>query len=379
MEKQDPGSARQLRSLLTAALLSPGTRLIPGAAAALGGKTAWLGPMAALPGLLLYALLLEKLGAGEALPERALRLLGRRARPPLLLLGLWFACYSAFALRSGAERLQVTAYPHSGPGFFVICLALLALFAALGPLQGLFRLGRMTLPLLLGVLGLILWAALRDLEPQELLPLTHQDAPTLLRSTLPSLDLVSFALSARCLFPADREGGSLRRSALWTAGLCLGLTALGAAVQGRFGAALSARLSSPFFALVRNLVFFQSLERMEAPVVGLWILPDFLLASLCLQAAQRCLRTALGHPPVEEKRRTDLKNGRLLIWLCAALTVTLALLPSLDPASLLFWSRTGVPLLQLTVSFLLIPGIALACRRKEKKNTESGMRNAELE
>ena len=372
MEKQDPGSARQLRSFLTAALLSPGTRLIPGASAALGGKAAWLGPLAALPVLLVYALLLDKLSSGEALPEQAVRLLGSRGRPLLLLLGLWFACYGGFVLRSGAERLQITAYPHSGPGFFVICLALLSLYAALGPLRALLRLGRMTLPLLLGVLGLILLAALRDLEPVELLPVTQRDTPSLLRSALPSLDLVSFALSARCLFPAEREKGSFRRSALWTLCLCLGLTALGAAVQGRFGAALSARLSSPFFALVRNLVFFQSLERMEAPVVGLWILPDFLLASLCLQAGQRCLRMGLGYPLGEGVRRGDLHGGRLLIWLCAILAAGLALLPNLDPASLLFWSRTGVPLLQLAVSFLLIPGIALACRRKEKRKKTEG-------
>ena len=370
MEKQDPGSARQLRSLLTAALLAPGTRLIPGAAAALGGKAAWLGPLIALPGLLLYALLLEKLGSGEALPERALRLLGRRGRPLLLLLGLWFACYGGFVLRSGAERLQITAYPHSGPAFFVVCLALMALYAALGPLQGLLRLGRMTLPLLLGMLALILCAALEGLEPAELLPVTQRDAAALLRSAMPTLDLVSFALSARCLFPTGREVGSLRRSALWTLGLCLELTALGAAVQGRFGPSLSARLSSPFFALVRNLVFFHSLERMEAPVVGLWILPDFLLASLCFQAAQRCLRTALGHPPRAGERREDPGDGRLLLWLCAVPAAALALLPALDPATLLFWSRTGVPLLQLAVSFLLIPGIALACRRREKKNAE---------
>ena len=372
MEKQDPGSARQLRSFLTAALLSPGTRLIPGASAALGGKAAWLGPLAALPVLLVYALLLDKLSSGEALPEQAVRLLGSRGRPFLLLLGLWFACYGGFVLRSGAERLQITAYPHSGPGFFVICLALLSLYAALGPLRALLRLGRMTLPLLLGVLGLILLAALRDLEPVELLPVTQRDTPSLLRSALPSLDLVSFALSARCLFPAEREKGSFRRSALWALCLCLGLTALGAAVQGRFGAALSARLSSPFFALVRNLVFFQSLERMEAPVVGLWILPDFLLASLCLQAGQRCLRMGLGYPPGEGVRRRDLHGGRLLIWLCVILAAGLALLPNLDPASLLFWSRTGVPLLQLTVSFLLIPGIALACRRRKKRKKTEG-------
>lgn len=373
MKHTDPFSDRQLRSLAATALLSPILRLVPGTAAELGGKAAWAGPLAVLPLLLLYAALLARLersmAPGETLPELALRALGPRGGGAMLLiLAGWLLLYCGFLLRSGAERLLVTVYPRSRPGLFVISMGLLSLFAALGPFRSLLRTARMAAPLLLLSLGLILLKALQSLDPTELLPLTPADAGSLLCAGLPALDLVSFALAVLFFFrPAQPEGaGRFRRGAGWTALLCLLLTAVGAAVQGRFGAALSARLSAPFFALVRNLVFFRSLERLEALVVGLWILPDFLLTSLCLHGAQRCLRLALGCPPRPRERRWSLANGRLLIWLCGALVLALGLLLGRDPAALLLWSRRRIPLLSLAVSFLAVPMIFFLGKMRKK-------------
>ena len=216
MLKQDPYPGRQLRSLIAAALLSPVTRQIPGSAAALGGRAAWAAPLAALPALLFYAWLLsrlrQELEPGEALPEYALRRLGRRGgRAALLALAAWLLVLAGFTLRFGAERLQVSSYPRSGPALFVVCLGIPALLAALGPFRSLLRLGRMILPVLLTALGLILFSAFRSLELTELLPLGPADAPDLLRGALPSLNLLSFALSALCLFPAGRKAGAFRQ------------------------------------------------------------------------------------------------------------------------------------------------------------------------
>ena len=66
-------SEGKLDLLIGTALLSPVLRLIPGSAAALGGSSAWLGPLAALPLGLLYAALLRRLrgtlNPGECFPE----------------------------------------------------------------------------------------------------------------------------------------------------------------------------------------------------------------------------------------------------------------------------------------------------------------------
>ena len=370
--KQASFSARQLRALFTAALLSPVLRLIPGSAAALAGRPAWIGPLVALPPLLLFAWLLHRLSGalqpGESLPELVQRRLGRPGRLALLVPGGWLLLYAGFVLRAGADRFLVTIYPRSGPGFFVVTMGLLALLAALGRMQSLVRVARMTEPILLLTLLLILAAALRSLDPGELLPITAPDAGTLLLGALPSLDLLSFALAAPLLFAPDPQSRPPRFSAtaLQLAGMSLLLTALGAGVQGRFGAALSARLSAPFFALVRNLVFFRSLERMEALVVGLWIFPDFLLTGLALQGAQRCLRLALNRPPQPGERRFSTGNGRWIIWLSGGAAIGLGFLIAPDPAALTFWSRTLIPLGSMILSLLLIPGILLAAGRQKK-------------
>ena len=211
-----------------------------------------------------------------------------------------------------------------------------------------------------------LFAAAEKGEDQLLSELLPLDGKGLLCSSFPALDLLAFALAARFFFlPGEAGRGEAFLPCALRLGLfCLLLCGVGVAVQGRFGAALSARLSAPFFALVRNLVFFRSLERMEALVVGLWILPDFLLGSLCLHGAQRCLRLAFGFLPGETESRLDLSGGRLLIWLCGTVSVALGLLLGRDPARLQLWSRTVVPLLNLFFSFLLLPGTLLLCGRK---------------
>ena len=371
MREDLQATRRQLRSLCAMALLSPSLRLIPGSAVEQGGRAAWAGPLAALPLLLFYVWALCRLRRsmreGERLPELLLRALGRGpGRAALLLFGAWLLLYAGFTLRAGADRFMVTIFPRSGAAAFVIPMGLLALLAALGPFRSLLRLARMVEPLLLGVLFGILLAAFRAADPTELLPLTPADAGALVRSAWPALDLAGFGLAAWFFFlPAGGEEGLFPRTGGWAAALCLLLTALGAAVQGRFGPALCARLSTPFFALVRNLVFFRSLERMEALVVGLWIFPDFLLTGLCLHAAQRCLRLGCGFTPREGERRFSLARGRWLIWLGGAGSTALGLFLARDPASLLLWSRKLIPALSLSGA-LLLPGLcALGIARKK--------------
>ena len=362
MGAHDPFEARQLRALCAMALLSPGLRLIPGQAAAAAGALAWLGPLLALPPLLGLFFLLDRLRRayreGEALPELMLRVLGRRAGAMLLLaLGLWLLLGAGLALRADSERLLVTIYPRAARGFFVWTLGIAGALAAMGPRKSLLRLGRMAEPfLLLTLLGVAL-AALKSVDLWELLPQELPDGPALLGAQLPALDILGFGLLALCLIPAATEEGSEgRRGGLrWLLGMVLLLTALGALIQGHFGAALSARLSAPFFALLRDLVFFRSLERLEALAVALWIFPDLLLVGLALQAAQRCLRLALGWQPEADEHRGDLSRGRWLGWLCCTLAAALGLLLAPEVETLSLWSGKLLPLGTLAVCYLLLP------------------------
>ena len=125
----------------------------------------------------------------------------------------------------------------------------------------------------------------------------------------------------------------------WLTGSRLLLTMLSVIIVGYFGADLCVRLTKPFFALVRNLVF-QDRERVEALVVMLWIFPDFLLVSAVLYSAQYCLRLIFSRPDNGERLRPTSWRAR---WLCAVVRRSVPSFIAPTPASLDFWSATIVP------------------------------------
>ena len=363
--------AQQLLSLPLLALLSPALRLIPGSPAAAAGRAAWLSPLAALPILLLYlgflCLFCGRRGPEEGLAELCLRCLGQRAgRIFLLFAGLWLLLFAGFSLRAGAERCLLTVFPHASPAVFVLPLALLALWAALGKLRSVGRLARMLLAPLGVLLLVLLLAALPDLHAGNLLPVTLYELPAALRGSPPVLEIAGILLLCPCFFLDRAESLSFRGAALSLAGALALLTLLSAAVLGNFGAALTQKLRLPFFTLVRNLVFFRSLERVEALTVSLWVFPDLVLETLLLRAAVRCLRAAFGSSgTMPEEPRLSLRGGRWLLPLAALAAAGIALTLAPDARSFARWSDELIPAWNL-VFLALFPPVALIGKLRKK-------------
>ena len=367
-------TAHQWTRMSSLLLLGPALRLLPGAAAEQGGRAAWLGALPALPLLLLYARFLSRFWetrpAGTGLGEAALQLLGVRwGRVVLYVLAGWLLFYGGFVLRSGADRLAVTVYPQSAPAVFTVSMGPCCLVAALGSARSLARTAALLWPLVTGILLLLLLVSLKGAAYGNLFPVTLLDLPALGRAALPVLDVLGLGLFLPLFFlgylePEARPLAARRRR--WLLGECALLTLLMLAVIGNFGAALVGRLSQPFFTLVRNLVFFRSLERIEALVVCCWIFPDFLLASLCLFAAQYCLRLALGEQPLRDGGAR--LNGSQLRWLipfCALAEILVGLLLAPELYSLRLLSVRTVPFLNLALSFLTVPLLYLAGKRRK--------------
>ena len=374
MTARESFNLRQLLSLCTLLLLVPALRLIPTAPAEAAGKAAWLSTLAALPFALLYLRFLHRfLSArrlGEGLAELSLRCLGDKlGRAVLLLFSAWLLLYGGFVLRSSADRYVVTIFPHSSPAVFSVTLGLLALLGSLGSARTLVRAARMLLPLLGLVLLAVLLFGLLSVDRANLLPPTVYDSVGVLRGALPVVNVLIFALyGAAFLFKELPDGpADLRMADFWLLRICLLLTLLSAAVIGSFGAELCVRLTQPFFTLVRNLVFFRSLERVEALVVTFWIFPDFLLSSTLLYLAQHCLRLALGQAQSDQGlRRWDLRKGRWIIPVCGATQILLGLLLAPDAASLPFWSARLIPLCNFAVAFVLLPAVYVIGRQKKR-------------
>ena len=81
----------------------------------------------------------------------------------------------------------------------------------------------------------------------------------------------------------------------WCVRICVLVTLLSAFAIGILGAELTAKLNHPFFTMLRNVSLFHAVERFGALVIGLWVLPDFVLVSMLLTLAVNCLRAAGTH------------------------------------------------------------------------------------
>ena len=373
MNKLTQISRRQLFTLATLMLLVPSLRIFISAATEQAGRAVWLtAPLAALP-MLLYMYFISDLmdcrRDGENLQELMLRCLGQRAgRAALALSAAWLILYSGFILRSGADRLIVTVYPDSSPWPFTLGLGLVCLAAALGNPRSIVRSAMMISPVLIGALLLIFLFSLSDLEPDNLLPVTLDDALPVALGSLAAIDVLSFGVYAVCFIEGlcPKEPGRARQGSLWLAAMVLLMSLLCLAVVGMFGAELSSRLSRPFFIMVRNLVFFHTAERVEALVVMLWLFPDFLLVSVFLYSAQYSLRLSLGKDALYRgERLTDMSRGRWLIWPTALAAILISLLIGRDALSLEFWSEKLIPLINLVFAFIFIPSIYIVGKIKK--------------
>ena len=160
MSENDRYSLNQLLALCSVAVLTPALRLLPTQSARLAGRGGWLSVLLALPAAAAYGLLLWRFAArrreGESLSALWKRAAGARTGTLLLALcGLWLTFYAGFSLRAGAERLITTVYPTGRRAVFVLTLGLPAACAAAGPARTLARMGKLVLPMLVGVIVLM--------------------------------------------------------------------------------------------------------------------------------------------------------------------------------------------------------------------------------
>ena len=342
---------RQLLSVCLVSLLSPLVRQLPHIAARVG-NAGWLCGLAAAPAAALFALLLRRVtrrrAAGEGAADLFLRVYGKAPGGVLLALyALWLLAYAGFVIAAGAARLEASAYPRGGRLFFVFAAAGLGLMAALSRARTLARAANVLRLPMLGVLLLILLAALLDADLKSLFPVTAADALPLLRGGARVSDaLLLPAAFAFLLEYVEPEAGPrpLRELLLLGGELCLLCVLLSAAVLAVYGPAFTLSQELPFLAMTRDLRPAGTLERIDALVIGLWVVADFILLAALLLSARTALRRLLrsGKSPLPGV-------------FCAAAAAGFALLCGADGAALDFLAERFFPLTGAFITFGLWP------------------------
>ncbi len=353
---------RQLSALAFVFSLAPMMRLIPQQSAAEAQSGAWLTPLIALPFIIMYIVFIsaflkhrhEGEGMGEMIKRAAGSFFGSVV---LVLIAANALFYCGFILRSGADRFVSSIYPAATPIPFVFVMLILGFIAALGPKKAIVRSAKIFSPILAAVLVLVLFFGLITIDAANLFPVMQGDIKPLLLGAIPIFNIYA-AVLLYCSFLEDKstlEEGRAKHYALWMLPVTLLLTADIAAIIGNFGSAMTAQLTHPFFTMLRDITLFNTIERIEAFVVALWVIPDFIVFATVLTVAVKCLQLVFNFKPAENAALADMKNGRWLIALCGAIAAAVAFTLSENAAVMQQYSLYVVPLLNLAASLVLLP------------------------
>lgn len=352
MSPEENVSPYQLTLLLITVVGGSAFFMLPGGAAKLAERDAWLTPIiATFPGAVAarIAIALAHRYPGQTFARYSREILGKYAGGALgFLLSLLTLHVSSVVLREVGEFLVSQIMPETPIAAFVSCVAFAAGYAAWHGLEVIARVNELVLPagVFSGLLFLVL--LLPQVDFGVFLPFLEEG---LLRAiygaTLPTAFRVQ--LGVLCvLAPQVSQQASLLKAA-GAANLFLGaiLTLTVVVVVGVLGTAAAANASFATFKSSELIRYGEFFERLDAIIMVLWILLSALKTSILYYCSSVLAAHSLG-----------LSNFRPLVWPVAVLSTTLSLLQFKDFLSLLkFMER--IAFVETATMFVVLPALLL--------------------
>ena len=358
-------SSRQLMTLSFVSMLSPFLRLIPGAVTSVAGSASWVSAALSIFPILLLSTaltaLLRQFPKGTGLSAAVLKTMGRFPGSLLVSLwALWLVFHSGFLLCSGADRFIATIYPGVRPTVFIWVTGALCVIAAMGTVQSIARASEIFRPLLLFVIFLVLFFTVREVEPTFLLPVTIKQTPEILKGVplaaeAASVILVNSTFLANHIKPENPP----HKRIPWLFGVTILGVLFCVTAVGSLGKTYVSALSYPFFIMARDLSILSGVERIEALVVGLWLLPDFVLITVELMIAADSMLLITN--------KQDSQNAHTAwVLIGGAIAVLIAFRIAENSNILVQWSEKIIPAIHLGWAYLVVPCVLLVSKLKKK-------------
>lgn len=298
--RSDTISLRQLMVILFVGMFSPVMRTLPRTCAQLSGRAAWVAPLAALIPVCIFTFICFKLFSYEnesmGLADMMIETFGALIGRALAMFFCGFQIYYAgYIIRNSAERIVSTVYPDSVVWIFAAALTLLCLIASMGRLENLARTAEIFFLLMIGMLFFVSIFSIQNIKIENLLPVSTLDTKPVLKSTGIVFAIMSVALYSLFLSGQVRDiSKNIRKTVYWMGLSCVIACLLIVITIGAYGAMIVAKTQQPFFVVIRDLEVFDILERIEAVVMAVWVVTDFVLISMLLMIAAEILKTVFS-------------------------------------------------------------------------------------
>ncbi len=349
---------RQLMALAFISLLSPIVRVVPDSSVVFGGKAAWLSPVVAIIPVILLFLLIQKLlknrANGEGLSHIMIRTFGGffgRAVNTIFI--LWIVFYTGFVLRTAVERLLSTVYTNGSEIAFTIVILLTACIAASGQLKSLARTAQVFVPILVALIIMVFVLVVMEVKIENLLPVTYYDIPYVLLGSIHMINAMVVFVYYVFLF-GDIQDDSKKRGIGYIFGLGGVIAVIIVSTIGVLSTNVAKSLQSPFFTMIKNVEFFRVFERIDALVIGFWVISDFMYLGSLLTIGSDIMMVT-----VKSKKRT------LWVWILGAVAFAISFIVSRSAFDLTRLSSYLVPAVNLFLTVLIIPIILVIAKLRK--------------
>ena len=280
-------NALKVKNLVIVALcgmIIPIARVLDRHAAASADSAAWLTPFVAAVLFVPYAFILKKLT--ERYPDTPLteinRLLFGKAVGTVVntVYLLWFLFLSGYYLCQFGERMATTVFYNTNSAVFIsVMLLLLSLTLRFGQ-ETVLRACGMFFYAVAAVFVLSLLLLLKNGHIEYHLPVTVSLLPGVFTGGIQIFSALTYFVTVPFFFGdirSEKTGKSLCIGGV----VALSFALLGVIViVGCFSAPLVAAMPYPFFSAIKEITIFKSIERIEAIIVSVMVLSDFVIIAL---------------------------------------------------------------------------------------------------
>ncbi len=283
-------SMRQALMLVVGMVFSPAVRMFSAFVSGRGDQSSWIAPVFAGAFMVLFIFVLwELIKKNRNFYQHLEYSFGTRISVGIgILYVVWGILLTSVQMRYYAQRVASTIYTEIGMDIFIIILVGICIYALKNGINVIARMNELLLPTIIFVTVILLAFLSPDIETKVLVPIYDWTSLT----HVAVFNLGSFGYLTFVLFFVDEinDRERFRKQAIWgTVAVTLFTVWLFVTVIGTLGPHIIEKLPYPFFAVVKQISLGEFLQHIEAFVITLWILSDFVLISFISAATLKLL------------------------------------------------------------------------------------------
>lgn len=278
-------SSRQALLLVVSTVFSPAVRLYSAFYSRDVNQSAWIAPLIAGAAAACFILVINGiLKSGRSFSSCADFAIGTAGTKVLAAVYfVWGTLLVALHLRYYAQRITTTIYTDISIDPFIIVMVLLCFMALLSGLEAFARMNEIISMLMAFITVGVMILLSGETEKRNLLPL--DDSFSIAHTAL--FTLASFSYITFILFFADEltEKEKFKKHGFLSVGAISLLSVwLFVTVIGSLGPELIKKLEYPFFGAVKQISVGEFIQHIEALIVTIWILSDFVIVTFISSA-----------------------------------------------------------------------------------------------